>query len=58
MRSAVGLKPVRPHSAAGMRIEPPVSVPSAIAAMPSATEAAAPEDEPPDTRSSPFTSRR
>ena len=58
MRAAVGLKPVRPHSAAGMRIEPPVSVPSATAAMPSATDAAAPDDEPPEIRSSPFTPRR
>ena len=50
MRLAVGLKPVRPHSADGMRIEPPVSVPSATAAMPSATDAAAPDDEPPAIR--------
>src|SRR5258708_26972984 len=36
-----------PHSAAGMRTEPPVSVPSANAAMPSLTDTAAPEDDPP-----------
>jgi len=37
-----------PHSAAGMRTEPPVSVPRANAAMPSATDMAAPEDDPPE----------
>ena len=50
MRRAVGLKPVRPHNAAGMRTEPPVSVPRPIAAMPSDTDTAAPEDEPPGMR--------
>jgi len=29
-RDLVGLKPTIPHSAAGMRVEPPVSVPIAI----------------------------
>src|SRR5205085_9631235 len=40
-----------PHSAAGWRIEPPVSVPSAHGARPAATAAALPPDEPPGTRS-------
>ncbi len=47
MRIVVGLNPVMPHSAAGMRAEPPVSVPRANAAIPSETETAAPEEEPP-----------
>ena len=50
MREAVGLKPTMPHIAAGMRHEPPVSVPIAAAAMPSATDTAAPEEEPPGMR--------
>ena len=33
-----------------MRTEPPVSVPSPTAAMPSDTDTAAPEDEPPGIR--------
>ena len=49
-RRAVGLKPVSPHSAEGMRTEPPVSEPMAAMAMPSVTEMAAPEDEPPGMR--------
>jgi hypothetical protein len=44
------LKPVTPHSADGMRTEPPVSVPMAISHMPSAAATAAPEDEPPGAR--------
>ena len=51
--SAVGLNPVNPHSAAGIRMEPPVSVPMATGAMPSATDTAAPDDEPPGIRRSP-----
>src|SRR5919202_4207259 len=39
-----------PHSAAGWRIEPPVSVPIAHGALPAATAAAEPPDEPPGTR--------
>ena len=39
-----------PHSAAGWRIEPPVSVPSAHGARPAATAAALPPEEPPGTR--------
>ena len=50
IRLAVGLKPVTPHNAAGKRTEPRVSDPSPMAHMPSATETAAPEDEPPGTR--------
>ena len=41
-RYCVGFNPTRPQSAAGMRTEPPVSVPIATAAMPSATEIGAP----------------
>src|SRR6185369_5727572 len=42
--------PAIPHSAAGWRMEPPVSVPSAPAHSPAATAAAEPPDEPPGTR--------
>src|SRR5688500_12932610 len=42
--------PTTPHSAAGWRIEPPVSEPSAIGANPAATDAALPPLEPPGTR--------
>ena len=47
IRFCVGLKPTMPHNAAGIRTEPPVSVPIATIAPPSATETAAPEEEPP-----------
>ena len=47
---AVLLKPTSPCNAAGMRIEPPVSEPSAAQAAPAATEAAPPEVEPPGMR--------
>src|SRR5919204_5889708 len=47
----VGFSPTIPHRAAGWRTEPPVSVPSAHVAMPLATAAADPLDEPPGTRS-------
>src|SRR5437870_110797 len=40
-----------PQQAAGMRIEPPPSVPSAAGAMAVATAAAEPPDEPPEVRS-------
>src|SRR6266702_9003053 len=46
-RRCVGLKPTMPLKAAGIRQEPPESLPSAPWAMPSATETAAPVDEPP-----------
>ena len=50
-RLALGLKPTRLQNAAGIRSEPPVSVPSPATAMPSATLTAAPELEPPAIRS-------
>ena len=43
----VGLKPVTPQQAAGIRIEPPESVPSAASARPAASAAAEPPLEPP-----------
>src|SRR5690606_40717342 len=43
--------PVMPQSAAGWRIEPPVSVPVAATASREATAADEPPDEPPGTRS-------
>src|SRR2546430_13946214 len=43
--------PTTPHKAAGWRIDPPVSVPSAIIASPAATAAALPPELPPGTRS-------
>eukprot|EP00955_Chlamydomonas_euryale_P084921 364027-Chlamydomonas_euryale.AAC.13 len=46
-RPAVGLRPTTPQNAAGMRIEPPPSVPTAIGHSPAATAAAEPDDEPP-----------
>ena len=46
----VGLRPTIPQSAAGWRIEPPVSVPIAHGALPAATAAALPPLEPPGTR--------
>src|SRR2546422_519435 len=42
-----GLKPYTPQNAAGMRIEPPPSVPSASGPQPLATPTAAPPLEPP-----------
>ena len=41
--------PTTPHSAAGWRIEPPVSEPRASGAKPAATAAALPPDDPPGT---------
>ncbi len=49
-RVAVGLNPTTPQKAAGMRHEPPVSVPMAPSAMASETDTAAPDDEPPGMR--------
>src|SRR6059036_2280400 len=46
----VGLRPTMPQSAAGCRIEPPVSVPIAQGARPAATAAALPPLDPPGTR--------
>ena len=45
----VGLRPTIPQSAAGWRIEPPVSVPIDHGARPAATAAALPPDDPPGT---------
>src|SRR5262249_52828609 len=49
-RSNVGLKPTTPQHAAGMRIDPPESVPSAASARPAASVAAEPPLEPPAIR--------
>ena len=46
----VGLNPTTPQNAAGMRIEPPPSPPSATGPANAATCAAAPPDEPPAVR--------
>ena len=45
-----GLKPTTPQHAAGIRIEPPVSVPSAPSTSPSASAAAEPPLDPPAVR--------
>ena len=42
-----------PLKAAGMRTEPPVSVPMATGTSPAATATAEPDEEPPGMRSSP-----
>jgi hypothetical protein len=42
--------PDDPQSAAGWRIDPPVSLPMASGVIPAATEAAEPPEEPPGTR--------
>ena len=44
------MRPTIPHSAAGWRIEPPVSVPIDHGTVPAATAAAEPPDDPPGTR--------
>src|SRR5205085_4854530 len=49
-RSYVGLKPTIPQHAAGIRIEPPESVPSAASARPATSAAAEPPLEPPAIR--------
>ena len=46
----VGFTPTTPHSAAGWRIEPPVSLPKLSAENPAATAAALPPLDPPGTR--------
>ena len=43
--------PMMPQQVAGLRTEPPVSVPSAAGAMPAASAAPEPLDEPPGCRS-------
>ena len=45
------LKPTTPLQAAGMRVEPPASVPTPIGQTPAASATAAPPDEPPLVRS-------
>ena len=47
MRPKLGLRPTIPDNAAGIRIEPPASEPSAIGTQPVATATAEPPDEPP-----------
>src|SRR3954468_7473592 len=49
-RPYVGLRPTRPVTAAGWRIEPPVSVPVAARQRSAATAADEPPDDPPGTR--------
>lgn len=49
-RPYVGLSPNAPQNEAGMRIEPPPSVPSESGAAPAATAAALPPLEPPAVR--------
>ena len=49
--SEPGLIPTRPQQAAGIRIEPIPSLPSAIGTVPAATAAAEPPEDPPGERS-------
>src|SRR5579871_1317060 len=49
-RPYVGSSPTTPQKAAGWRIDPPVSDPSAATARFAATAAALPPDDPPGTR--------
>ena len=51
IRPRWGLSPTRPQHAAGMRIEPPPSLPCATGTIPAATAAAEPPEEPPGVRS-------
>ena len=51
MRERVAFRPTIPHSDAGIRIDPPPSVPWAIGSARAATRAAAPPLEPPTLRS-------
>ena len=50
IRLRVGLKPTTPQRPAGMRIDPPVSLPTAQSQTPAATAAAEPPDDPPAIR--------
>ena len=50
-RPQVVFRPAIPQQAAGIRTEPPVSVPNATSASPVATATAEPLDDPPGTRS-------
>ena len=47
IRPRPGLSPTSPHTAAGMRMEPPPSLACAIGTTPAATSAAAPPEEAP-----------
>src|SRR5690606_2823036 len=47
-RPRVGLSPTSPHTAAGIRIDPPPSLAWAIGTTPAATNAAEPADEAPE----------
>jgi hypothetical protein len=49
-RPRVGRTALMPHAAAGMRSEPPVSVPVASGTIRAASAAADPPDEPPGVR--------
>ena len=49
-RPGVGRRPTTLQKAAGLRSEPPMSLPSARGTKPAAREAAAPPDEPPTER--------
>src|SRR5687767_12560202 len=49
-RPRVGFRPTRPHSLAGIRIDPPPSPAVPIGTMPEATAAAVPPLEPPVLR--------
>ena len=49
-RPRLGLSPTSPQQAAGMRIEPPPSLPWATGTIPAATAAAEPPEEPPGVR--------
>jgi hypothetical protein len=51
-RPRLGFSPTSPQADAGIRIEPPASVPCASGAIPAATAAAEPPLEPPGERSS------
>src|SRR5688572_5510437 len=57
-RPYVGLNPTTPLRAAGWRIEPPVSDPSAPAERPAATAAAEPPEDPPAPRVGPHGFRK
>src|SRR5437762_9408112 len=50
IRPYVGLSPTTPHNDDGIRIEPPVSLPSEPMHNSAASAAADPPDEPPGTR--------
>ena len=49
-RPNVGFSPTMPHSAAGTRIDPPVSVPTEAKHIPAAIAAAEPPLDPPEIR--------